>query len=115
MGEKFEATKTKDKTADFNRSTRDFSGIKKGKIGAIKNPAVVVVKTMERRNELKKIFDENGWSCRIKIRPDQEEDIRDLESLQRVGVTVVNETATKRNDPCPCGSGKKYKKCCFAK
>jgi hypothetical protein len=20
---------------------------------------------------------------------------------------------TKRNDPCPCGSGKKYKKCCF--
>lgn len=21
-------------------------------------------------------------------------------------------TAIKRNDPCPCGSGKKYKKCC---
>jgi len=20
-----------------------------------------------------------------------------------------------RNDPCPCGSGKKYKKCCFQK
>jgi predicted metal-binding transcription factor (methanogenesis marker protein 9) len=20
-----------------------------------------------------------------------------------------------RNDPCPCGSGKKYKKCCIAK
>ncbi len=20
-----------------------------------------------------------------------------------------------RNDPCPCGSGKKYKKCCFSK
>jgi hypothetical protein len=20
-----------------------------------------------------------------------------------------------RNDPCPCGSGKKYKKCCWAK
>lgn len=20
-----------------------------------------------------------------------------------------------RNDPCPCGSGKKYKACCFAK
>jgi hypothetical protein len=19
----------------------------------------------------------------------------------------------RRNDPCPCGSGKKYKKCCF--
>src|SRR5271157_6033733 len=22
---------------------------------------------------------------------------------------------TGRNDPCPCGSGKKYKKCCLAK
>jgi uncharacterized protein YecA (UPF0149 family) len=20
-----------------------------------------------------------------------------------------------RNDPCPCGSGKKYKKCCLAR
>ena len=22
---------------------------------------------------------------------------------------------TGRNDPCPCGSGKKYKHCCLAK
>ena len=22
---------------------------------------------------------------------------------------------TKRNDPCPCGSGRKYKKCCLGK
>lgn len=26
--------------------------------------------------------------------------------------TVVNENKVGRNDPCPCGSGKKYKKCC---
>lgn len=26
--------------------------------------------------------------------------------------TVVNENKIGRNDPCPCGSGKKYKKCC---
>lgn len=26
--------------------------------------------------------------------------------------TVVNEKKTGRNEPCPCGSGKKYKKCC---
>jgi uncharacterized protein YecA (UPF0149 family) len=25
---------------------------------------------------------------------------------------VINETKVGRNDPCPCGSGKKYKKCC---
>ena len=29
---------------------------------------------------------------------------------------IVKRTAQKvgRNDPCPCGSGKKYKKCCGA-
>ena len=27
--------------------------------------------------------------------------------------TVVKEKAPGRNDPCPCGSGKKYKKCCL--
>ncbi|MCC5025393.1 MAG: SEC-C domain-containing protein [Candidatus Synoicihabitans palmerolidicus] len=27
---------------------------------------------------------------------------------------VVNITKVGRNDPCPCGSGKKYKKCCGA-
>jgi uncharacterized protein YecA (UPF0149 family) len=24
----------------------------------------------------------------------------------------TNKTKVGRNDPCPCGSGKKYKKCC---
>ena len=32
-----------------------------------------------------------------------------LESPQR---TVVNKQNVGRNDPCPCGSGKKYKNCC---
>lgn len=29
--------------------------------------------------------------------------------------TVVNGIKIGRNDPCPCGSGKKYKKCCYPK
>lgn len=31
------------------------------------------------------------------------------------GTTIRNSTQTSvgRNDPCPCGSGKKYKKCCM--
>lgn len=28
---------------------------------------------------------------------------------------VVNNNKIGRNDPCPCGSGKKYKKCCLNK
>jgi hypothetical protein len=32
----------------------------------------------------------------------------------RKSKTVVKEKLPGRNDPCPCGSGKKYKKCCGA-
>jgi len=35
--------------------------------------------------------------------------------LEPVGQTVRHEKPKPgRNDPCPCGSGKKYKKCCGA-
>jgi uncharacterized protein YecA (UPF0149 family) len=35
--------------------------------------------------------------------------------LEQTDAKVVNLTTRMkvgRNDPCPCGSGKKYKKCC---
>jgi preprotein translocase subunit SecA len=28
---------------------------------------------------------------------------------------IVSGQKVGRNDPCPCGSGKKYKKCCYPK
>ncbi len=28
--------------------------------------------------------------------------------------TIIKPPKIGRNDPCPCGSGKKYKKCCGA-
>jgi hypothetical protein len=31
---------------------------------------------------------------------------------QKSSTTIVKETKIYPNDPCPCGSGKKYKKCC---
>ena len=31
---------------------------------------------------------------------------------QKLSTTVVNEAKVYPIDPCPCGSGKKYKKCC---
>ena len=31
------------------------------------------------------------------------------------GYTVVKRRKIGRNDPCPCGSGKKFKKCCIDK
>jgi preprotein translocase subunit SecA len=29
--------------------------------------------------------------------------------------TIVKDRKVGRNEPCPCGSGKKYKKCCIGK
>ena len=37
---------------------------------------------------------------------------REIQKQYRDSVTVRNENKIGRNDPCPCGSGKKYKKCC---
>ena len=35
-----------------------------------------------------------------------------LEATARKTNTIVNTNKVGRNDPCPCGSGKKYKNCC---
>lgn len=43
-----------------------------------------------------------------------EEKRKQLYRDQKKSNTVVNEKKIGRNDPCPCGSGKKYKKCCGA-
>ena len=61
--------------------------------------------------------------CRVQIR--REEEIAEMQEKQRQDYVMSRgeDTATPktvkrdhdkigRNDPCPCGSGKKYKKCC---
>ena len=37
---------------------------------------------------------------------------KELYKAQKASGTVRNEQKIYPNDPCPCGSGKKYKKCC---
>lgn len=39
---------------------------------------------------------------------------KELYRVQRSSTTIVKDKKINRNDPCPCGSGKKYKKCCGA-
>ena len=41
-----------------------------------------------------------------------EEKRKELYKEQKASGTVRKEKKVGRNDPCPCGSGKKYKKCC---
>ena len=37
---------------------------------------------------------------------------KELYKEQKLSGTVIKEKKVGRNDPCPCGSGKKYKYCC---
>lgn len=41
-----------------------------------------------------------------------EEKRKEIAKNYKDSKTVRNENKVGRNDPCPCGSGKKYKKCC---
>ena len=89
-----------------------FDGTKKAKLGTEKNPAVVHVKTKKRMNELAKIFEKNDWKYTIELQRDKPEDITDLEILLNWPKPIKTRNKIGRNEPCPCGSGKKYKKCC---
>jgi SWIM/SEC-C metal-binding protein len=91
---------------------RTFDGKKNARLGTAKNPAAVSVKTKTRLNEVSKIFDKNGWKFTVALEPEKPEDVTDLEILLNPQKTMIAETKVGRNAPCPCGSGKKHKKCC---
>ena len=44
-----------------------------------------------------------------------EEELKAMYKDQKKSHTIVNTNKVGRNDPCPCGSGKKYKFCCGKK
>ena len=58
------------------------------------------------------VFSENGWFVDIELNEEKEEDLVDLDVLMNTPKTTVVEKTPGRNDPCICGSGKKFKKCC---
>ena len=89
-----------------------FDGKKTAKLGTRKKPAVVAVQTEERLKEVASIFEEKGWEYTIGLEPDKPEDITDLEILLNRPKPVAAEKKVGRNVPCPCGSGRKYKRCC---
>lgn len=53
------------------------------------------------------LYDLEEWNAIF-----DEETKKALYKEQKLSTTVVKEAKVYPNDPCPCGSGKKYKKCC---
>jgi len=89
-----------------------FNGKKSAKLGTEKNPAVVNVQTKEKMKEVESIFKKNNWKYKIVLEPKKPEDISDLNLLLNWPKTQAAAKKVGRNEPCPCGSGNKYKKCC---
>ena len=83
------------------------------------------IETMEEDTEVSLAFDkEKLYKNMVDAKADwlyelpQWNDIYDEETRKRLFLeqrksgTIRKEKKIGRNDPCPCGSGKKYKKCC---
>jgi SWIM/SEC-C metal-binding protein len=81
------------------------------KLGTVKRPIVVRVQTESRLGEIARICDEHSWIFVAGLEPDKPEDISDLEKLLNPSRPVIAEKTPGRNEPCPCGSGKKFKHC----
>lgn len=87
-------------------------GDKTLKLGTKKKPAQITVQTEERKTEIEAVFKENKWFAEITVSADVAENTNDLDFLKDNQVVSVTAPKAGRNDPCPCGSGKKFKKCC---
>ena len=83
------------------------------------------IETMEEDTEVSLAFDkEKLYKNMVDARADwlyelpqwkdiyPEEELKRLYKEQKESGTIRKEKKIGRNDPCPCGSGKKYKKCC---
>ena len=81
------------------------------KLGTDKHPAIVRVQTQQRAAEIATICNQHGWHFIAGLEPDKPEDISDVERLLHPTRPVAVEKTPGRNEPCPCGSGKKYKHC----
>ncbi len=96
------------------------------KLGTEKKPLIFRVQTEERLAEIASICQEHNWKFIGGLEPDKPEDIGDVEYMlnpkgfnceprmkrSNYMTVVKDEPDIGRNDPCPCGSGKKYKRCC---
>jgi SWIM/SEC-C metal-binding protein len=82
------------------------------RIGTEKHPAVARVQTEARMKQVMALCRQNNIHFIIGLEPDKPEDITDIERALSPPVPVTAAPKIGRNDPCPCGSGRKFKKCC---
>ncbi|MCR8745821.1 SEC-C metal-binding domain-containing protein [Romboutsia lituseburensis] len=115
--------KVSDLAASYNASVEYFMGFIDGISESLKEE--ITLETIEADSTIKLdidweklyynmvaveahwLYNLQGWA---EILPEAKR--KELQKSYKTSKTVVKEDRVGRNDACPCGSGKKYKKCC---
>ncbi|TWX65247.1 zinc chelation protein SecC [Colwellia demingiae] len=95
-----------------NHVTTGYNNQRSVKLGSEKQPLTLVVSSEERKVEITKLVSDNDLFAEITVDNAVEENIIELEGLLNKPTTTRFDKTPNRNDPCSCGSEKKYKKCC---
>ncbi|OUR83884.1 zinc chelation protein SecC [Colwellia psychrerythraea] len=95
-----------------NHITTGYNNKRSVKLGSEKEPLTLVVSSEERKVEITKLVSDNDLFAEITVDNAAEENIIELEGLLNKPTTTRFDKTPNRNDPCSCGSEKKYKKCC---
>ena len=91
-------------------------GLSVARLGTEKRPVRARVQTVDRADEIAALCEEHGWVFVVGIEPDKPEDLSDIQKLLRKKHPAAPASFAprrSRNDYCPCGSGQKYKSCCW--
>nr|WP_067286064.1 PBPRA1643 family SWIM/SEC-C metal-binding motif protein [Marinobacterium profundum] len=95
-------------------SSYGFNTKRAAKLGTESSPLLLSVQSEARKAEVEAMLLEHMLIATIRVDAQVDENIADLLALINKPKTVSLDTKPNRNDPCSCGSGVKYKKCCGA-
>ena len=96
----------------LNHVTSGYKSKRNIKLGTEKNPLTLFVTSDEKKLEVEALVVENGLFADITVDSTIDENINELNVVLNKPTTTTFDKTQNRNDPCLCGSGKKYKKCC---
>jgi SWIM/SEC-C metal-binding protein len=82
------------------------------KLGSANLPLSLKVTSELRKKEVEVLLGQHNLQAIIEIDAESAENLLELDALLNKPKTQVVEITPKRNDPCSCGSTKKFKKCC---
>ncbi len=82
------------------------------RLGTTEFPLTLTLSCESRRAEIELLLNQHQLEANITIDESAEENISELTILiDKPSPTTIDKTP-RRNDPCSCDSGRKYKKCC---